>query len=258
MRRLVILILIIQGLITTYVVIRDFSGLPSIPLLTIASTAIAFIFAWLHAGLNLGWRRALLFIIITISVALTLESIGVATGLIYGPYSYTDHLGTKFLDLVPYAIPLAWTMMLYPSYIIATRVTPTNRPTWRWGLGMVVSGAFIMTSWDLVMDPIMVAADHWIWEIEGAYFGIPLQNYLGWWLTALVILVLFVIIAKIKPGDAAGQESNNFNRLAILSYAILAISTILLAFNNDLGGPALAGLFAMAPWLLVGWWGANT
>jgi len=144
--------------------------------------------------------------------------------------------------------------MLYPSYIIATRIVPANQATWRWGLGLVVSGAFIMTSWDLVMDPLMVAADHWVWEVEGAYFGIPLQNYLGWWLTALTILMLLTLLGRVTPQDAAGRESNNFNRLAIVSYAILAISTILLAFTNDLAGPALVGLFAMTPWMLVGWW----
>ena len=111
-----------------------------------------------------------------------------------------------------------------------------------------------MTAWDLVMDPLMVAANHWVWETEGAYIGIPLQNFLGWFLTALVILLLFLFTSRMKPQISRGKESNNFNRLAILSYAILGGSTILLAFNNQLGGPALAGLFGMAPWILVAWW----
>ena len=36
-----------------------------------------------------------------------------------------------------------------------------------------------MTAWDVGMDPMMVAAGNWIWETEGAYFGVPLQNYWG-------------------------------------------------------------------------------
>jgi putative membrane protein len=111
-----------------------------------------------------------------------------------------------------------------------------------------------MTAWDLVMDPLMVAANHWVWEIDGAYFGVPLQNFLGWFLTALVILLLFLLITRMNPQISQGKESGNFNRMAISSYAILGGSTILLAFNNKLEGPALAGLFAMLPWILVAWW----
>ena len=173
MRRLTIILLAAQGFLTAYVVLRNYSGQAEIPSLTIITTLLAFIFALLHAGQNLGWRRAGLFIVITILVGLTLESIGVATGLVYGSYHYTAKLGPKFLGLVPYVIPIAWTMMLYPSYIIATRITPSNRAAWRWAVGMAVAGAFAMTSWDLVMDPIMVGADHWVWESGGAYSVFP-------------------------------------------------------------------------------------
>ena len=254
MRRLTVLLLAAQGLLTAYVVTRDYSGYSEIPLLTIITTILAFSFTVLHAGQSLGWRHAGLFITLTILIGLIFECIGVATSLIYGPYHYTGKLGPKFLDLVPFTIPVAWTMMLYPSYIIATRVTPASRRTWVWVTGFAVVGAFVMTAWDLVMDPVMVAADHWVWEIDGAYFGIPLQNFLGWFLTALIILLLFLVIGRLNPQISKGKESNNFNRLAILSYAILGGSTILLAFNNQLGGPALAGLFAMTPWILVAWW----
>lgn len=253
MRRLTIILLIVQGFLTTFVVLRDFTGFSEIPLLTIVSTLLAFTFTILHAGQNLGWQHASLFIVLTILVGLTFESVGVATGLIYGPYHYTAKLGPLFLDLVPYTIPIAWAMMLYPSYVIASRIIPVSRHNWSWTAGFAFIGAFVMTAWDLVMDPLMVAANHWVWEIDGAYFGIPLQNFIGWFLTALVILILFLFITRMNPQTSRGKESNNFNRLAILSYAILGGSTVLLAFNNQLGGPALAGLFAMAPWILVAW-----
>jgi uncharacterized membrane protein len=37
-----------------------------------------------------------------------------------------------------------------------------------------------MTAWDVVMDPIIVTSDHWVWAAQGAYYGIPLQNFCGW------------------------------------------------------------------------------
>jgi uncharacterized membrane protein len=254
MRRLTIILLAAQGLLTSYVVLRDYTGGSEIPILTIISTLFAFTFAILHAGQNLGWRHAALFIGLTLVFGLSLESIGVATGWVYGPYHYTNKLGPLFLGLVPFAIPAAWTMMLYPAYIIASRVTPNTGKAWRWMIGLSAAGAFAMTAWDLVMDPVMVAADHWVWEVDGAYFGVPIHNFVGWWATAFTIILLFIFISRIKPDQASGNQSNNFNRLAIISYAILGISTVLLAFNHNLQGAALAGLFAMFPWMMVGWW----
>ncbi|NTW35817.1 MAG: carotenoid biosynthesis protein, partial [Syntrophobacteraceae bacterium] len=40
-----------------------------------------------------------------------------------------------------------------------------------------------MTAWDVMMDPMMVRGQHRVWEADSAYFGIPLQNFWGWWLT---------------------------------------------------------------------------
>ena len=62
---------------------------------------------------------------------------------------------------------------------------------------MAAVGALVMTAWDLAMDPMMSAGEHWIWEVEGAYFGIPLQNYWGWWLTVFVTFMLFLMIGKV-------------------------------------------------------------
>ena len=248
------LILAVFIVLTIYNLVSLYAGMPYQPFFTPLLTLLAFTFALQHGSQNLGWKRTLLLLFLTFAISLLFECVGVATGKIYGGYYYTDKLGYKFLGLVPLIIPVAWFMMTYPSYVIATRVVPAFKSTWLWRLAVAGVGALVMTAWDLVMDPVMVAADHWVWEIDGAYFGIPLQNFLGWFLTALIILLLFLVIGRLNPQSSRGKETNNFNRLAILSYAILGGSTILLAFNNQLGGPALAGLFAMTPWILVAWW----
>ncbi len=87
--------------------------------LTPVTTLLAFCFSVLHAVQREGLRRAILLAVLVFLTGLVFESIGVATGLVYGPYHYSDQLGPKFLGLVPYLIPLAWTMMMYPSLVIA-------------------------------------------------------------------------------------------------------------------------------------------
>ena len=98
----------------------------------------------------------------------------------------------------------------------------------------------------------MVAGGSWVWEVEGDYFGVPLQNYWGWWLTTFVALALFVWLGRIDPARRPARQPNSFDRLAVISYAITGLGNVIAALLMGLGGPALAGLFAVAPWVLLG------
>jgi len=167
-------------------------------------------------------------------------------------YHYTDKLGYKFLGLVPLIIPVAWFMLSYPSFIIASRLMPGGKKIWAWRLSVAAVGVVIMTAWDLVLDPMMVAGGHWVWEEQGAYFGIPLQNYWGWWLTIFVTFILFLSLGRLTPEKLATSEPR-FERQAVILYAIAGLSTVIVCLQIDLGGPALAGLFAMLPWAVMGW-----
>jgi len=250
-RRLTTQLLILYALLTFYTLLSPFLGLPFHTFFTPLLTLIAFSFALLHGSQNLGWKQTLLLLALTFSISLLFESVGVATGWVYGPYHYTDKLGTKFLGLVPLLIPVAWFMMTYPSYIIANGLVPQIKKVWAWRMIVAALGGLIMTAWDLAIDPMMVSGGHWVWEQPGAYFGIPLQNYWGWWLTTFVTFWLFLTLARIKPESATSSDS--FNQLAVLSYAITGLSSILANFEFGLPGPALVGIFAMLPWVLLGW-----
>ena len=195
-------------------------------------------------------------------ISLLFESVGVATGLVYGPYHYTDTLGPRFLGLVPYLIAAAWFMMMYPSLVIARHLGERTGPVEKAGLRSILAvsalGGVIMTAWDLAMDPLMVSAGHWVWDGPAAtrpYFGVPLQNFWGWWLTTFVTFALFLLISRgwsSQPG-----EDRQWNRLAVFSYLVTGSSTVATALILGLGGPGLVGLFAMGPWALLGWEGGQ-
>ena len=251
LRRLSSIFLAVYALVVAYIVLSFFFGIQYRPFFTPFSTLIAFIFAVDHSSQRLGWGKALLLLGLTFAVSLTFECVGVATGLIYGPYHYTDELGYKFLGLVPLLIPIAWFMMSYPSFILANRLIRPGKNIWTWRISVAAVGAVIMTAWDLAMDPMMVAGGHWIWDKPGAYFGVPLQNYWGWWLTTFVTFYLYLSLGRVKP--QLTQPSNNFTWLAITSFAATGLSTIIAAFEFSLDGPALVGIFAMLPWVIMSW-----
>ena len=245
-------ILIIYAALSLYTIVSLYVGAPYLPFFTPLLTLLAFTFSVEHGSQSLGWRRTLLLLFLTFSISLLFECVGVVTGLIYGPYHYTDKLGYKVLDMVPVLIPIAWFMMTYPSYMIAARLVPTMKSIHVWRLLVAAVGALVMTAWDLAMDPMMVAGDHWVWEQPGAYFGIPLHNYWGWWLTIFITFLLFLNLARVRPGQVSASES--FITLAVWCYALVGFSTILTDFLFGLSGPALVGIFAMLPWVLMGWW----
>lgn len=131
-------------------------------------------------------------------IALLFEYLGSAHGLIFGEYDYTDLLGPQAFGHVPILIPAAWFMMLYPSWSIAGLLAP-GKPVAR-----IVVAAAAMTAWDLSLDPRMVADGAWIWPHGGAYFGIPLSNFFGWFVTATAIFLVWSgIDAAHKPATPA-------------------------------------------------------
>ncbi len=251
LKRLSSLFLTLYTLIVAYVVLTFFFGAEYQAFLTPLSTLMAFTFAVDHGIQRLDRRRALLLLAVTAGVRLLFECIGVATGWIYGPYAYTDRLGFKFLGLVPLIIPVAWFMMSYPSFIITSRILKPLPNLAAWRLAFAALGALVMTAWDVAMDPMMVAAGHWVWQNPGPFFGIPLQNYWGWWLTIFVAFLAFLVIGRVSPASLETTD-RTFERQAVLSYTIAGLSTVLVCLQNGLGGPALAGFFAMAPWVLLG------
>src|SRR5690349_11791546 len=76
-------------------------------------------FSVLHSLYLLGAPRTLALFVLGAVISWGFEQAGVATGFVYGPYHYTDKLGFK-LGHVPLLIPLAWFMMIYPSYVITS------------------------------------------------------------------------------------------------------------------------------------------
>jgi Predicted membrane protein len=206
--------------------------LPKLPAELTLLTSILALFSLAHAWYSIGGRPTLVFFGLSAAIAWAYEEVGVATGLVFGAYHYTDYLGPK-LGNVPYLIPLAWFMMIYPSYVIANLALarrPTGTPR---GLVPLVqlaaASAVAMTVWDLVIDPILSgpSARAWIWESGGPYFGIPIQNYLGWLATTFTVYLAYRVVEQHVASAPVGSMPAWVAALPVAAYSLMLASNLL-------------------------------
>jgi putative membrane protein len=178
---------------------------------------------------TLGWRRTGGFFALAVGVSLAAELLGTTTGWPFGAYRYGDTLGPKVLDLVPYAIPLSWFYLGLAAYLLAAHLVARGGLRLR-AAATVALGAWLVTVWDLVLDPAMahpaMPMKFWIWHQEGAYFGMPLRNFFGWAMTAATFMGLArwawgdVLIAPVVVRWAAAVYAANLAFAALLTAGV--------------------------------------
>jgi putative membrane protein len=206
----------------------------------IGFTLVFTLFSALHCTVCSGFRRTAYFFSLAAAISYVLEETGVRTGWIYGPYHYSDMLGPK-LGHVPVIIPLAWFMMIYPSWIVARALLRGVETRSIPGLATQAAiAAMVMTAWDVVMDPGMASAGNWVWERGGPWFGVPFHNYAGWLLTTFLVYVGAGHLWRKKVRSAAATEG--FAALPIFIYALEALSY---AVPRRIPELQLVALFAM-------------
>jgi uncharacterized membrane protein len=191
----------------------------------------ALIFVVAHGYIALGWRNIIAFSLITVVISFTSEVIGVATGLVFGSYHYTDLLGPKLLG-VPPMIQIGYLATGYASMMMGRIILSLLRPvTGRAILAASLAGAFIMVSWDVAMDPYQsTVTGDWIWRDGGGYFGVPLHNYAGWFGTVFMFMLVYFIFASCyaeRPQEDLIQNRTAFWSLPVFYYALIAIGIII-------------------------------
>ncbi len=200
--------------------------------------------AFLYGKETIGLKRTLAFCIPAIGISVTSELLGTSTGFPFGAYSYLSGLGYKIADLVPFTIPLSWFYMGFSAFLVSATLM-------RFGTGLVprlsaiALGALMLTSWDFVLDPAMsqTAFPFWEWHQAGEFYGMPYQNFFGWFGTGTV----FMTIASLIWGK---DDQPILNRQQILFPSIIYAGNfafaLILSFNAGFYVPAFLGILVGA------------
>jgi putative membrane protein len=207
-----------------------------------------------HAGPRFGWGRAMAVFVLASGVALSSELAGTNIGIPFGPYHYTEMLGFRVAGDVPYAIPLSWSYMLYCGLAMCARLLPVPAAeAGRWGWA-AVSG-LLLVAWDVPLEVHMtnVPPPHWVWDLHampawvpawlgrGVFYGMPLTNWVGWFVTATVIARLMLVLIP----AARWQAHLGAAAFPLVLYAVNGLMPIATTARHGLWGAAILGTIAM-------------
>lgn len=172
-------------------------------------------------------RKTILVIVEILVLTWAIELLGVKTGFPFGRYQYTDRLQPQLLG-VPLLIPLAWLMMLPPSWAVAQCLVGH-----RSNLSHAFVSGLAFTSWDLFLDPQMVKWSLWTWDKPGGYFGIPFSNFFGWFLSSTMLTLVI------------GRQKLLIGPLLLIYTLTCVMETVGLMLFWDLTPQALIGFICM-------------
>lgn len=168
----------------------------------------AFLAVYLVAAVtHLGWKKTLSFTVVGYLIAFISEYSSINTGIPYGWYYYLDT--TKMQELwiagVPFFDSLSYVFLSYCSYTAAL-LTVSPIKTYRWNLvsletrairrsfAVLLLGSLYQVFLDIVIDPVALQGNRWFlgqiygYREPGGHFGVPLSNYIGWWVVSLVLI----------------------------------------------------------------------
>ena len=253
-------------------------GVPTLTIVALQVLAAGFV-AIVHGYLSYGSRGILMFVSLCLIVGSVLETLSLRTGFPFGRYYFTDVMGPQFFHLPPLLV-LAYIGMGYASWVLGLSILGNlRRPVRRYEVVILpLISSFIMVAWDLACEPIWANVAHaWVWMDGGPFFGVPISNFFGWYLTAYFIYQLFALY--VRSQDLPNQLPSQW-RFPVLLYAVCAGSNLLFALpafrptrrpavftdgaghswrmSDILAACVVISLFVMIPFALMAWVSASS
>lgn len=203
------------------------AGQAPMSLLPQVIAALTIIAVFVHAVSALGPVNALGFLALVAAITFGVENIGAATGVPFGSYHFVVGSSLPHVGRIPLIVGFLYFGAGYCAFIVSILIVAGrsgNIPP----LAAPVGAAFAMTQWDLVMDPVnSTLYGLWIWHQGGGYFGVPLSDFLGWFIEMFLafLVVAFLLNRRGASFDFAGRP-RIFWLVPILFYLAAGLSQI--------------------------------
>jgi putative membrane protein len=221
-------------------------------------TGLATLFCLLHARARHGLRFALVLLAVALSTSLTAEFVGTLTGAVFGVYHYGPDVPGRLFGLVPVVVPFAWLVVSYLSFSTAEAVCSPRAPVaGRAPSGLAIQalvGAGLLVVYDLVADPNHLHRGGWTYPEGGAYYGVPLQNFVAWFVLGVTSLLVLGMAQRRGGAPLPANGERPTAQLGVVAYVTVVLHESVFALL--IAGHRGAGAFglAVAGGLLALWW----
>lgn len=228
----------------------------------------------------IGWPRTWRFGVISCATAFVCEFSSTRTGIPFGWYHYTGSTAGQELYLadIPFIASLSFSFLLYAAYCLtlcillpiehsSTSTRPSVRPlrfdlAARTGWPALLLTAILFALIDMVIDPLALRGDRWFlgkiyyYLDPGVHFGVPLENYVGWFVVGVISLAIYFPLDRRLPAPPPHVNWSTTHRLLLgvgLYYAVLAFN-LGITFSIGESHVGISGLvmyFPLTAWLVL-------
>lgn len=96
--------------------------------------------------------------------------------------------------------------------------------------------AVVAVAFDLFIDPVAVAAGYWVWLKEAnTYYGIPLLNFVGWFVLMGLAPFGWILIARQRSWGGVRKVLTSIVAIVPLGIAAVVLSVIMNGALDGLG-----------------------
>ena len=172
-----------------------YSAVVPIPAIVALHVLPPALFALIHGSCTYGPKCAAIFAVVCLGTDSFFENLSLRTGFPFGHYYFTGVMGPKVFQL-PILLALAYLGLGYVSWSLAVLILGRAKQHSSGARVFLVPAiaAFIITAWDLAMEPVWSTLDRaWIWVNGGPYFGVPVSHFFGWYFTTYAFYQLFAL-----------------------------------------------------------------
>ncbi len=235
------------GLTTIGFMAADFIVRPTVTWLSLMPVYSLAVFALLHSFTHMNTRQALWFLALGLILAFVAEYFGTNFGAVFGSHYFARSrdlavtIGVRLPGRVSLAVVLSWYSMLYLTFVVATHLLHARRTDASAFAAVPLTAGLLMAFWQITAGPMAIARGTVRYLQDGFYHGLPLSSFIGWFVTAVFIVLFF---QTVEP-DAVDAPRLNRNagvaRLAYLMFGMTLLYPALMCFRFHMTGAAWLG-----------------
>ena len=151
------------------------------------------------------------------------HTVGVKSGIPFGPFMFGPEIGQKLFDTLPWTIPLLWVVAVLNSRGVARLILRPWRKMRTYGFWLIGLTALFTMLFDCALEPFAAHLKHyWIWTTTGYSLtpqGAPISNSVGWFIVTLLILAFATPLLINK--QLSKRSAPDFHPLAVWFGGIL-------------------------------------